>query len=285
MILLIKIISKLAEKILFNIEWLSNLKWNYSPLAVKPIANISKYYDLFQEAKINTRSVKEIDNYEKNTNFAIDLKWLDNLALYTQIVVKKSPLNYAHGRLIYSSLRKYLEGLDDSYKSINIFETGTARGFSSLCLAKALYDSNFEGKVCTFDVLSNNKEIFWNSITDHSLGQISRSRLLNEWKDLVDRYLVYIQGYSRHMIPKISISRIHFAFLDGAHSYEDVMFEFNFINKNQIKGDVIIFDDYNDYDFKGIVRAISEIANDFGYKILKILNEKFKRGYIIATKL
>ena len=65
MILLIKIISKLAEKILFNIEWLSNLKWNYSPLAVKPIANISKYYDLFQEAKINTRSVKEIDNYEK----------------------------------------------------------------------------------------------------------------------------------------------------------------------------------------------------------------------------
>lgn len=34
------------------------------------------------------------------------------------------------------------------------------------------------------------------------------------------------------------------AFLDGAHTYEDVLFEFSQIRHRQSVGDVLVFDDY-----------------------------------------
>jgi predicted O-methyltransferase YrrM len=283
--LLIKLISKFAELSITRIDFLANLKWFNEPFTNNPLANKDEYEKLFIEARKNTYSLTEVDDYEKETNFSIDRNWIDNLAFYTQVVIKESPLNYAHGRLLYSTLRKFIKSNEINTKNINIFETGTARGFSSLCMAKALSDSKIDGKICTFDVLPNNKKILWNSITDHSLGSITRMRLLDDWKILVDQYLIFIQGYSRHMLPKISISRIHFAFLDGAHTYQDVMFEFKKICTYQIKGDMIFFDDYNSQEFEGIVQAINDIEKNFGYKINKILNEKFKRGYVIATKL
>ena len=70
-------------------------------------------------------------------------------------------VSYAHGRLLYSCIRKYCK--DHSIKQINILETGTARGFSSLCMAKALEDHNISGKIITLDILPVNKKIFWNS--------------------------------------------------------------------------------------------------------------------------
>ena len=51
---------------------------------------------------------KEIDLFEERCDFKIDKKWLDNLALHTQ-VVKKSEINYQHGRVLYSSLRDYIK--------------------------------------------------------------------------------------------------------------------------------------------------------------------------------
>ena len=74
--------------------------------------------------------------------YSIDKEWLNKLALQTQIVIKKSPLNYAHGRVLYSLLRNYLRTNSKKLKGLNIVETGTARGFSSLYMAKALFDSD-----------------------------------------------------------------------------------------------------------------------------------------------
>ena len=59
------------------------------------------------------------------------------------------------------------------------------------------------------------------------------------------------------------MERINFAFLDGAHSYEDVLFEFNIIEKHQEQGDVIVFDDYNEKLFPGIVKAVDKISEKF----------------------
>ena len=76
---------------------------------------------------------------------------------------------------------------------------------------------------------------------------------------------------------------MHIAFLDGSHTYDDVMFEFNQIKSFQFSGDIIIFDDYNENQFPGLVKAVDEICLNLGYTRLEILAGK-NRGYIIATK-
>ena len=97
--------------------------------------------------------------------------------------------------------------------------------------------------------------MFWNCAADHTNGDQSRHNLLNDWADLTERYIIFMQGFTKHILPKISLTRINFAFLDGAHTYKDVMFEFNAISKRQKNGDIIVFDDYNEKHFPGIVKS------------------------------
>ena len=42
-----------------------------------------------------------------------------------------------------------------------IVETGTARGFSSICMSKALIDQKKSGKIISLDCISHNEKIFW----------------------------------------------------------------------------------------------------------------------------
>ena len=79
-------------------------------------------------------------------------------------------------------------------------------------MSKALYDSGFEGSICTLDVLPHNKKMFWNCAADHTEGEQTRLNLLSDWSHLVERYIIFVQGYTRHILPKITLSRINFAF-------------------------------------------------------------------------
>ena len=128
----IKLISKIAYSLLKIVYPLSKIRWNNNPLNSSPLENEQKYIELFKEASkiINT----DVDNYENEVGFKIEKNWIDNLALKTQIVIKSSKLNYAHGRLLYSVIRNYVKR--NQINKISIIETGTARGFSSLCMLK-----------------------------------------------------------------------------------------------------------------------------------------------------
>jgi len=226
---------------------------------------------------------KEVKDYEDLTGFKVDEAWLNELALHTQIVIKKSKLCYVHGRVIYSALSKYLSTLNEQDKQgLTVIETGTARGFSSLCMAKALQDNNSSGKVLTFDLISNQEKMFWNCIDDLE-GKKTRLKLLDYWKDLVDKHLIFIEGDTRETLKSCSAGRVNFAFLDGAHTYKDVMFEFFQIKDKQIKGDVIVYDDYSPNIFPGIVEAVDHICKDHGYERHDISSEG-ERAYVIATK-
>ena len=119
--------------------------------------------------------------------------------LQNQIVITNSELCYAHGRILYSTLRQYLSDRDISDRQgLTIIETGTARGFSSVCMAKALSDSDSSGKILTFDLISNEKEMFWNSVDDLE-GQQTRLGLLKPWANLVEKFIVFIEGDSREL--------------------------------------------------------------------------------------
>ena len=97
----------------------------------QPIASKDEYMKIFDDAK--NVHYKEIDSIQKSLGYDLDFNWLNDLALHTQVCVKKSRINYQHGRLLYSHLRNYIK--INSYNFFNILETGTARGFSSISVS------------------------------------------------------------------------------------------------------------------------------------------------------
>jgi predicted O-methyltransferase YrrM len=162
-----------------------------------------------------------------------------------------------------------------------ILETGTARGFSSICMAKALNDQNCQGVISTIDSISHEKEIFWNCIDDHD-GPKSRSELLKKW-DMELKKIIFIQGWTDDVLSRLGIARINFAFLDAQHTKEDVLREFKFVSDRQIAGDIIVFDDVTRDYFPGVYKAVEFIEKNYSYTIEKI-NFTSNRGYAIATK-
>lgn len=269
-------------------EGFYNLPFIKKPLPRYPFgksiwAEKQKYMELHRETlKLDDRLICA---FEEKSGFKISKKWWADLALHTQVVIKKGKLNFLHGRILYSSLSSYLNNLDKKYLKnnvLNIFETGTARGFSSICMAKAIIDSGCQGTIITIDPISHNERFYWNCIDDHN-GPQSRENLLSKWDEELSK-IIFIQGWTNEILPKLGIRRIHFAFLDAQHTKEDILKEFEFVSKKQIRGDVIVFDDVTKMKFPGVCEAIEIIKKQNIYKIQN-LNFDDLRGYAIATKL
>ena len=248
------------------------------PFGRKPHATKEEYLIIWENAKKENYPV--VDKLEYETGFAINSDWYHELALHTQVVIKKSKICYQHGRIIYSILCNYINS--NNYKRINILEIGTARGFSVLCMAAALQKMKIKGEITTIDPLPHHHKMYWNCINDLD-KENSRADILSDYNSLTIKYINFIEGISDVILIKSIYSRIHFAFLDGGHEYENIIFEFKYINKYQESGDIIIFDDYNINFFPGIVRAVDELCNNYNYsKIIIDVNDQ--RGYAIATK-
>ena len=250
-----------------------------NPLVSKPVATEQTYRELAKTAA--AQIYPEIDEFEIANAFAITPAWLHDLALHTQIVVKKSPLCYAHGRILYSALSRYLAE-NPRLSKINILETGTARGFSSLCMARALSDMSRHGSIVTFDTLPHQVPIYWNCIDDIN-GKRSREALLAPWADLVQEYLVFLQGDTRMMLQRVNLGRVHFAFLDGAHTHTDVIFEFRQVAVDQRPGNIVVFDDYTPCQYPGLVKAVDKVCNLYNYAPKKLFAHS-GRGYVVAIK-
>jgi len=259
------------------------LHWDGFPFGKEPLATKTEYENL---AKIvQQQKYPEIDAFEQQVGFAIVPSWLHELAFHTQVVIKKSPLCYAHGRVLYSALSAYLRDHPTKYPTdrLTIWETGTARGFSAICMAKALKDQNRAGTIVTFDRLPHHKPIYWNCVDDCH-GPKTRAQLLAPWHSLMEDFVIFHQGDTRLELLKVQTSRIHFAFLDGTHSYKDVMFEFNQIRDHQQPGDIIVFDDYTPQQFPGLVKAVNEICGRHQYR-RTVLRAHTGRGYVVAKKI
>ncbi len=276
-----KKLKKLLGK-LYKLPFFKKPLPNY-PFGKKIQAKKEKYLELYSKA-IKNEDQKVID-FEKKCGFSINKDWFNELALHTQIVIKKGELNFFHGRLLYSLLSKYINNKKISSnftKPIIILETGTARGFSSICMAKALTDNNCLGIISTIDSIPHEKKIYWNCIDDHE-GPKSRSELLKKW-DIELEKIIFIQGWTNDVLSKLSIARINFAFLDAQHTKEDVLREFKFVSERQVEGDIIVFDDVTENLFPGVCEALGYIENNYSYNVNRI-NFISSRGYAIATKV
>jgi hypothetical protein len=81
----------------------------------------------------------------------------------------------------------------------------------------------------------------------------------------------------------LNLKRIHFAFLDGSHEYQDVKLEFEFVDKRNKTGDIIILDDYTLGKFDGVVQLVDEIKLKKNYN-LDFFDDNKDRGYVLLEK-
>lgn len=266
--------STIKKNFLLQLRQISNY-FTGNFITSNVIASEKEYLSLHEEY---VKKIKKNDFVNKN--FLLDeIEFVNNLALITQVTKKKSEINYMHGFILMKILKDYLQQHKDN---ISIFETGTARGFSSICMSYVLKKNSYNFKITTVDLIPHNKKIYWNCISDVWYGKISRKQLLEKFSDYVYN-IDFINGITEKILKKIHINRINFAFLDGSHDYDDVKLEFDFVDKRNKEGDIIILDDYTPGIYDGIVKLAREIKESKRYKI-KEINENKKRGYVILKK-
>lgn len=243
-----------------------------------PRADRATYLRLHANAR--AQQCIEIDRLEQRCGFAVDRAWLDDLALHTQVVLKESRINYQHGRLLYTLLRR--RAATAGARSLTILETGTARGFSSLCMARALADAGRFGTILTLDILPHDIAMYWNCIDDHE-GPKTRRELLRPWAELCGS-IVWMQVDTRTGLHSLGLPPIGFAFLDAVHTFDDVMHEYAAVRPRQGPGDIIVFDDVTPALFPGVVAAVAAIEREGLYAIERIVVDE-QRGYAIAIRL
>ena len=208
-------------------------------------------------------------------------EFVDGLALATQVVPKDEQLDWSHGYLLYAALGSYLRRTS-SERPVTIFETGTARGFSAICMAQALRAAGRAGTILTVDVLHAERPILWNSIADTD-GPRTRLELLEPWSGLVEDHIVFLRGDVDVALEQLGLARIHFAFLDAEHTYDAVRRELAFVAAHQLSGDVIVCDDYTPSAFPEIVRAVDELSAGGGYELEAYVSSP-ERGYAYLEK-
>ncbi len=234
------------------------------PFGKAPRGSREVYLERFEEAR--QRVYPSVDAIEETTGHRIDRAFLDDLALHTQIVLKKNPLNFSHGRILYSFLRAYLDALDPS-EHVTILETGTARGFSSICMARALADHGRTGSIVTIDILPHQRPIYWNCIDDHERMK-TRTELLEPWRAYL-KNIMFLTADSNDALSALHLDRVHFSFLDGAHTREDVLAEHAYVEARQRPGDVIVYDDVSE-QFEGVRAAVEAIAAGDAYAVERL---------------
>ena len=256
-----KLYLRTVTKIIFFIE---NILIKYE-LPNNPLKNFFLDNDIEKYLKLKKEYISSdiVNQLFKNTNES-KINFFHELAFETQIVLKKNKIDYDHGLILYHYLKKYI--LKNKKKKINVFDFGTAAGFSAMCMSKALQDTSVNGRVYTLDILPNRKKIFWNTYFDKN-GKRSRYDLLSKWPELIED-IFFLQGSSNVNLNKIDVARVNFAFIDSEHSEKIARSEFDFCNLRQMSGDIIIFDD------------ISE-----NYMTLKkfIYSDHVKRKYLLSA--
>ena len=270
---------RILEKIIIRILMKFNInQFNFGFTRYK---DKSLYGKIHQKAKENISN--EVTIFENKNGYKIDEGYLSKLSLHTQVVVKKTPINLNHGRVLYSLLRKYIEKRKNEFHTYNIsiIETGTARGFSSICMSKALLDAGIDGNIYTIDILPHKTKMYWNVIDDFE-GKKTRKELISFWNK-ENKKINFLTGKSLKILKNLSVDRINFAFLDSSHEFQIVNEEFEIIQNKQQKGDFLVFDDYSPNKYNGVVKVVNRVVQKNIYKV-EFININDNRILVVCEK-
>ena len=73
----------------------------------KPLKTKQYYLDLHKKALKNQNP--KVAKYEKQLGFSLDNEWFNDVSLVTQTCIKNSPLNFNHGKILYTLVSKYIQ--------------------------------------------------------------------------------------------------------------------------------------------------------------------------------
>lgn len=165
--------------------------------------------------------------------------------------------DFTHGSILYQIVRNVCEKIP-AEEQLNILEVGTARGFSSLVMAKALDDAGRGGVVVTVDIVRHDTPSYSAPIGDRG-QRFSRSELLRPWLSLVNSRVLFVCGSSKVALELLQSQRFPFVFIDEHHVYRNTHRDLEYAARHQRGGDVIVLDDYS-ADFPGVVEAVDEFV-------------------------
>jgi len=251
--------------------------------------NFQIYLQLGEYAK-NYDHSQFLEEIEQYFGFLYKKDEMDYIGIHLQVVDKgqhgSKPM-YLHGYVLSSALNKYINDNKENLTDLTILETGTARGFSAIVMAKMLEKYNLNGIIHTTDLIPHDTPQFENCLKAALLQRhISRVECIQEWSNISEKYIQFHSGDSTQILNNLNLNRIHFAFLDGAHYYENVKHELEYVCNRQLSGDVIVCDDYTLTQFPGICKAIDEFLGKdlYNYKVFYGNDGRKLRGYVYMIK-
>jgi predicted O-methyltransferase YrrM len=234
----------------------------------------TKQYDaIFEEERRHSYPV--VDSYVRQFGVDIDKQKLESMARTLACPLKVNPPNWQHGRVIYTTLRAFLEraGFDVVYPILDI---GTAKGFSACVMTHAIADARSPCTVVSVDMVDPRSRVSRNSV-----AEIDGLKTVEEFtRDHAARG-VPLAFYGRGSVEWLNFAlsgnlRVPFAFVDGKHTYEAVCFESAALMQLQRPGDVVIYDDCQ---IEPVGRAVKAIK---GYSVMHL--DIGPRTYAIAVR-
>lgn len=178
--------------------------------------------------------------------------------------LKKSPLNYHRGILLYKLIKKL--------KPKNILEIGRAEGYSTLSMAQAIVDSNFDGRIYSIDPnpfhTPKPRITQWDDDNPEKIINLSTKNLWQKFakKSWIEKIEVFSCTSSQFF--KKNDIEFDFFFIDGHHAYESVLHDLHASFLHSKNNSNFLFDDYRISE--GVRKVIDEnVIPNFQYQIIE----------------
>jgi predicted O-methyltransferase YrrM len=239
---------------------------NYAP----SIVTAETYQRIFEEER--AREYPMVDALEQRLGYAMPTERLLDLARVLACPFKAVPPCWQHGRVLYAVTREYLHRSEDD--AFNVFEIGTAKGFSAMCLLTALMDAEATGWVTSVDVMPPDERVRRNTVAEVT-GLKTLHETLEPWPEA--NGIAFIESTGIEWLTQHP-ERVHVAFVDGKHSGVVVRQEGLLLADRQEAGDVVVFDDVHIPD---VGAAVDSLKRVYDIERLQVLP---KRAYAIARR-
>ena len=189
-----------------------------------------------------------------------DVRWINRLGARLSIVNTKSSADWTHGLLIFGLVKAFSPLLADGGTFVDF---GTARGYSALVATRAMLSEVSNPRVVSFDILPHTTKQYWGSVDDVN-GPKTRQEI---WKDYTEsKFVTFVQGPISVSSSLVHLSQIPIAFLDSAHTFEQVKKELDYVTARQSIGHLIIFDDFGSSSFSAVTKAARSHSFRKSYK-------------------
>ncbi len=189
-----------------------------------------------------------------------------------------------HGQLLYKLARRLADG-SGRFVAVDV---GTARGFSTMSIARAILDAGVEGRVYTIDVFDHDEPRDWHIAKQgddelEGAPPMSRSEVWKRWFTDESAAVDPITGHSLEVLSAWSHGPIDLAFLDGSHAYADVKGELALLDTLMSEQCAIVMDDFH----LGVAaaRVRSRVLNLAAWGIGRTLGRMWKVARNAAPRL